>query len=284
VTDWPDARTPFESGALLDVGGATVWYRDDGGPGEPLVLLGGFAPGHFHYDFVRPYLPEYRLVTWEPRGSGPSSLDGPFTVDAWVADLHGLVTALGLERPHIWANGFSTYIALAFAARHPEDVGSLITYTDVWAQDPGKGYAQAWEVYRATVEAHGTTGEGAKILSRLYSVSDPPWFAEWFAQSCAEVMHAETMEASRYCLLEADIRNLLPSVTAPLLVLLGDEGWGQWGAEPAEESSLALMRREIPSLEVAALAAHPIHMIVQKPRESAEAVASFLRTRARAAP
>ena len=136
---WHSQRTPYASGAIVETESASLWYHDDRGSGDPLLLLGGFAPGHFQFDFVRPYLRDFRLVTWEPRGSGPSTLDGPYTIDRWVADLHELVTALRLGRMHVWASGFSSYIALAFAARHPDETGALVTYTDVWAGDPAKG-------------------------------------------------------------------------------------------------------------------------------------------------
>ncbi|HEY0277818.1 MAG TPA: hypothetical protein VGC32_06080 [Solirubrobacterales bacterium] len=36
----------------------------------------------------------------------------------------------------IWAMGFGSYIAHRFAATHPERLGALATYTDVYARDP----------------------------------------------------------------------------------------------------------------------------------------------------
>ena len=44
-----------------------------------------------------------------------------------------------------------------------------------------KGYAGAWEAYREIIAEHGTSGEGAARLARLYALTDPAWFTDWFA-------------------------------------------------------------------------------------------------------
>ena len=61
------STTAASSTSAASSSGATT----TGKAGEPLLLLGGPSVGHFHFDFVRPYLADYRLVTWEPRGLRP---------------------------------------------------------------------------------------------------------------------------------------------------------------------------------------------------------------------
>ena len=90
---------------------------------------------------MRPHLDGYRLITWEPRGFACSDLRGPYSIDVWTSDLAHLLDALGIERAHVWANGFSSYVAFALAADDPDRVGAVIAYTDVWAGDPAKDYA-----------------------------------------------------------------------------------------------------------------------------------------------
>ena len=93
---WLGLRTPFASGSILGLGGASLWYHDDQGPGEPLLLLGGFAPGHFHFDFVRPYLRDFRLITWEPRGFGPQNPSSSRPLIMWISCREGDAGALPL--------------------------------------------------------------------------------------------------------------------------------------------------------------------------------------------
>jgi pimeloyl-ACP methyl ester carboxylesterase len=270
-------RIRFEEGRLVDIGGIELWCHDDGRPGEPLLLLGGPSVGHFHFDFVRPHLPGHRLVTWEPRGFGPSGREGPYSVDVWAADLERLLDALGLDRVHIWANAFSSYIGFAFAARSPERLGALVTYTDVWAGDPAKGYAGAWEAYREIIAAHGTSGEGAAQLARLYALTEPDWFTDWFELSVSEVLHAETAaQTIGYFCTQADVRDRLADITAPVLVLQGDRSWDGTKLDLSFDPSLDLLRERIARLQVATLEAHPVHLILQEPQRAASIVAEFL--------
>jgi len=278
MTGFLEGRTELADGRLVDIGDVEVWCHDTGGDGEPLLLLGGPSVGHFHFDFVRPYLGDHRLVTWEPRGFGPSGRDGrPYSVDVWAADLEGLLDALGVERGHVWANAFSSYIGFAFAAAFPERLGALVSYTDVWAADPAKGYAGAWEAYREIIGAHGTRGEGAARLARLYALTDPPWFTDWFELSVAEVLHADTAaQTIGYFCTEADVRDRLADVRAPLLVLLGDRSWDGSPLDTRIDPSLDLIRGHIPAAEVATLHAHPVHLIIQEPEQAAAIVRRFL--------
>jgi pimeloyl-ACP methyl ester carboxylesterase len=271
------SRTAFADGRMVDVGGIELWCHDDGKRGEPLLLLGGPSVGHFHFDFVRPFLQGYRLITWEPRGFGPSGRDGPYSVDVWADDLERLLDALGIERAHVWANAFSSYIGFAFAAGRPERIGALVTYTDVWAGDPLKNYAPAWDAYREIIAAHGTSGEGAARLARLYALTEPAWFTDWFERSVAEVLHADTAaQTIGYFCTEADVRDRLAAIEAAVLVLQGDRSWDGTKLDTSVDPSLDLIRERVRQVEVVTLDAHPVHLILQRPEEAAARVAAFL--------
>jgi pimeloyl-ACP methyl ester carboxylesterase len=273
-----DGRTRFEDGRMVDIGGIELWCHDDRGAGEPLLLLGGPSVGHFHFDYVRPFLRDYRLITWEPRGFGPSGQGGPYSVDVWAADLERLLDTLELERAHVWANAFSSYIGFAFAAAQPRRIGALVTSTDVWAGDPAKGYAGAWDAYRGVIDTHGTSGEGAARLARLYALTEPTWFTDWFELSVAEVLHAGTAaETIGYLCTEADVRDRLSAVEAPVLVLHGDRNWDGRPLTTSADTSLELLHTRIPHVKVETLHAHPVHLILQKPVEAAARATHFLR-------
>jgi pimeloyl-ACP methyl ester carboxylesterase len=277
VTGYLDDRTPFDAGRLVDIGGIEVWCHESG-DGEPLLLLGGPSVGHFHFDFVRPHLRGYRLLTWEPRGFGPSGRDGPYSVEVWAADLERLLDALFIDRAHVWANAFSSYIGFAFAAAHPGRIGGLVAYTDVWAGDPVKSYAGAWDAYREIIAAHGTSGEGAARLAQLYALTQPPWFADWFELSAGEVLHAENAaETIGYFCTEADVRDRLADVRAPVLLLVGDRSWDGTPLDTSIDPSLEAIRERIPQARVETLHAHPVHLILQEPERAAAIVQEFLR-------
>jgi pimeloyl-ACP methyl ester carboxylesterase len=280
--DWRSRRISFELGRLVDTGVVKLWFHDSGGAGEPLFLIGGWTAAHFQFDFVRPHLEGYRLLTWEPRGLGPSDApdpaEHPYDLDVLADDLRDLLQAIGVERTHLWAGGFGSYNALRFAARHPQLTGAVVTYNDVWARDPAMGYDRIWVVYRSIVEQFGTTGLGARMLAGSFGVSEPSWFLDWETANIEEASHPETVEALvGYGCLNADVRADLASIAAPVLVLRGGRGWDGSSLDEADDRSLQLMRERVPDLQVATIAdAHPGYAVVQKPEECARVVRAFL--------
>lgn len=275
-------RSAPDDGRVVDTAHVPLWCHESGGDGDPVLLLGGFTAGHFAFDFVRPHLGDLRLVTWEPRGLGrsacPDPADEPYSAATWADDLEALMDALGLERAHVWALGFGSYIAHRFAATRPERVGALVTYTDVWARDPQKRYPDIWKVYATIVRTFGTTGFGARVLANIFDVSDVPWFGRWEARNIEEVLHPETVDATvGHCLTEADVRDDLPGIQAPTLVLQGDRTWDGRTLDPADDDSLQLLRRAVPGLELELVPdAHPGYVCVQKPVPFAAAARAFL--------
>jgi pimeloyl-ACP methyl ester carboxylesterase len=272
-------RSAPDDGRVVETDRVALWHHDDGGDGEPVLLLGGFTAGHFAFDFVRPHLAGHRLITWEPRGLGRSAApDGPYSVEDWAEDVRALLDALGLARVHVWALGFGSYIAHRFAAVHPDRLGALVTYTDVWAGDPQKRYPEIWEVYSAIVRNFGTTGFGARVLANVFDVSDVPWFGRWEARNIEEVLHPETVDRTvGYCLNDADVRDDLAGIRAPTLVLMGDRTWDGRTIDPADDGSLQLMRERVPDLDAHLVPdAHPGYVAVQKPEEFAAAARAFL--------
>ena len=100
------------------------------GTGVPVVVVHGAAAlGHY---YTRPLMDslarEFQVIGYDQRGCGRSS-DLPMheiTADAHLADLEGLRRVLGLERLNLVAHSLGAYLALLYAARHPETTGSLV--------------------------------------------------------------------------------------------------------------------------------------------------------------
>jgi pimeloyl-ACP methyl ester carboxylesterase len=282
VFDPFEGRSTPDSGRVVQTDRVALWCHDDGGPGEPVLMVGGFTAGHFAFDHARPHLAHHRLITWEPRGLGrsecPDPSAEPYSVAMWAEDLRALMDALDLERAHVWAVGFGSYIGHRFASQYPERVGAYVTYTDVWAGDPQKAYGQIWAVYSAIAHNFGTTGFGARVLANVFDVSDVPWFGAWEARNIEEVLHPETVDATvGYCLTEADVRDDLAGIRAPTLVLQGNRTWDGRTIDPSEDPSLQLMLERVERIETHLIPdAHPGYVAVQKPAEFAAGARDFL--------
>lgn len=245
-------------------------------------MVGGMTAGHYVWDFVRPQLCGYRTITWEPRGLGWSDCpEPPYGIETWCSDLKALFAALRIERAYLWAEGFGSYYAIRFAREFPDLVAALIAYTDVWAGDPSKSYSRIWPVVQTIVENFGTTGAGARMLAGLFQVPWLPWFTEWEARNVEDVLHAETLEHTvGYCLTEADVRECLPDLKVPVLVLRGGH---DFEGRPVrdDEPSLSMMYRDVRRLEVVTIPeSNPGYVLIHKPRECAQTAVDFFTRRA----
>ncbi len=123
--------------------GATITYDVRGGPGPaaavggvPLLLIGspmtadGFAAlaGHF---------PDRVVVTYHPRGAGRSPrTDGAAQTEPaeHADDLHRLVGQLGGGPVDVFASSGGAVNALAWVARQPRDVRTLVAHEPPLAQ------------------------------------------------------------------------------------------------------------------------------------------------------
>ena len=218
-------------------------------------MLGGFTAGHYVFDLVWAQLRgRNRLITWEPRGLGGSDCPDPgradYGVDAWARDLLARRPSRGRAHEHLGA-GVRDVLRRALRpplARTDRRVDRL--YRRV-GRRPGKGYAAIWEVYRTIAEQFGTTGFGARMLANLFDVPSPAWFYAWEQRNIEAVLHPETLAATvGHCLTQADVREDLAGVDAPILVLQGDQGWQGERRAADEDASLALMRERLRRLEV----------------------------------
>jgi pimeloyl-ACP methyl ester carboxylesterase len=67
------------------------------------------------------------LVRYDGRNCGLSDrTDAPLSLDAWVADLEAVVDAAGLKRFSLLGCSQGCAVSVAYAARHPERVSSLV--------------------------------------------------------------------------------------------------------------------------------------------------------------
>ncbi|MEV5499348.1 alpha/beta hydrolase [Nonomuraea fuscirosea] len=100
-----------------------------GGHGPTLVLLHGYPQTWYTWREVLPELAKhYTVIAPDLRGAGKSDAPaGGYDKKTLAADLHGLLTGLGLNR-HIRLVGhdIGTMVAYAYAAAHPRDVAKLV--------------------------------------------------------------------------------------------------------------------------------------------------------------
>jgi proline iminopeptidase len=129
------AAAAEESGQTFETPGATIYYEVTGsGAGTPLVLANG-GPGFDHtYLHLSPVWGALgrnrRVVFYDQRGNGRSVGDHKgqtLTLNDQIEDLEALRVHLGAERIDLLGHSWGGYLAMAYAAIHPDRIAHLVT-------------------------------------------------------------------------------------------------------------------------------------------------------------
>jgi len=121
------------SGATFTSGGIPIYYEVLGNAtGTPLVVVNG-GPGFDHtYLLTSPVwqtiAKSRRVVFYDQRGTGRSVAPkgGSYTLVENMEDLDGLRAQLGAERLDLLGHSWGGFLAMAYAARHPDRIAHLL--------------------------------------------------------------------------------------------------------------------------------------------------------------
>ncbi len=125
-----DAGAPASGGKFAAVPGVRLWFTDTGGTGEPVVLMHAITGTSESWATQIDAFSKagYRVVAFDRRGWGRSETDPASGAQPGHAadDLHALADHLSLARFHLVGVAGGGFVALDYAAAHPERLSSLI--------------------------------------------------------------------------------------------------------------------------------------------------------------
>ena len=115
---------------LASLPGVRLWFTDSGGRGEPIVLMHAITgtSESWAQQIAAFSKAGYRVIAFDRRGWGRSETDpatGPQPGHA-ADDLHALADFLSLGRFHLVGVAGGGFVALDYAAAHPERLSSLV--------------------------------------------------------------------------------------------------------------------------------------------------------------
>jgi pimeloyl-ACP methyl ester carboxylesterase len=175
----------------VDVGDGTRLFVDVVGSGlrptadamepKPTLLLLHGGPGSDHSSF-RPYFDRFadthQVVYVDHRGQGRS--DGRhdptgWDLDTWADDVVGLCAALEIERPVVLGLSFGGFVAIRYAARHPQHPSRLVLASTLARRDAPlierrfgeRGGPEAAASYRRVFVDGDTSAEAWTDYARL---------------------------------------------------------------------------------------------------------------------
>jgi pimeloyl-ACP methyl ester carboxylesterase len=115
------------------VGQVSVFYREAGPPGAPVILLlHGFpTAGHMFRDLIPALADRYRVIAPDLPGFGntvaPSRASFQYSFDKLADVIEGFVEALKLTRYALYIFDYGAPTGLRLAMKHPERVSAIIT-------------------------------------------------------------------------------------------------------------------------------------------------------------
>jgi class 3 adenylate cyclase len=211
-------------------GSVHIAYQVLGRGATDLIVLGGFY-SHLEAQWEEPRYARFlerlasfsRLILLDQRGTGLSdrSVRLP-TLEQHIDDVLAVMATVGIDRGAILGMAQGGALAALLAATHPEHVSALILYAAYarlmqdadypWGRDP------AW--YRRLMQdIESGWGTGA-ILERLApGMAEDESFRSWWGRF-ERLMHSPG-SALAYLRMQAevDIRQVLPAIRTPTLVL-----------------------------------------------------------------
>lgn len=159
----------------IDVPGATLTYDVRRGPASdaPVLLLIGSPMGAGGFGTLAGHFTDHTVVTYDPRGVERSTkVDpaSPSTPDEHADDLHRIIDELGAGPIDVLASSGGAVNALAFVARHPEQVRTLVAHEPPLASIlPDREGAMA--VTQAVHDTYERRGFGAGMAQFIAVVS-----------------------------------------------------------------------------------------------------------------
>ncbi|MCH8686432.1 3-oxoadipate enol-lactonase [Pedomonas mirosovicensis] len=204
--------------------GCRIAWRMDGPEGAPVLILAHALGASL--DMWEPQVEalqgRLRLLRYDARGHGGSDVPpGPYSIERLGRDTLGLMDALGIEKASFCGISMGGFVGQWLGVNAPERLEKLILANTCAYMGPPENWL-------SRIEAVTTQGVAALAEATL---------GRWFTPAFHE-RAPETVESIRRLLLatnpqgyagcaaaiaEMDLRDILPGITAPTLVIGGSK-------------------------------------------------------------
>lgn len=267
------ASTAVASGAdrFATANGVRLRYRLEGA-GPLLALVHGVSSRLEGWDGVVAALGgRFRTLRYDQRGHGQSEkVPGPYELADLVADLAGLLEAVGERRCHLAGYSLGGLVAQGFALAHPDRLDRLVLVSTVAGRTAAER-ERVMERYRMV--EHGIAGEH-------FQNSVSRWYTEEFQRRHPEAIAAAAEENRRMdpgcyaaayrVLATADLADRLGEIRRPTLVVTGEHDVG------SNTRMARLMAERIPGARLEILPGMRHAILAEVPERVAALIEAFL--------
>jgi proline iminopeptidase len=257
---------------FVEAAGTRFRYEETGEDrdGTIIVLHGGRGIGDHVGEFAayRALADRYRVIAYDQRGCGLSSLTPPYSFDRLADDVEAIRQTL-VGKPVVLIGGsFGGMIALTYALRHPAGLTHLVL----------RGTAPSWHHEAEAMQAfhdrlHLATSASPSMVEKMFSdkvVDDvelrliwlalqPLYFEKFDPDAALERTRTMHMHAGTHNALftgkHYDVRDRLHEIAVPTLVVCGARDW----ICPPSQSRLIAERIPRAELLLVENANHAVH-------------------------
>jgi pimeloyl-ACP methyl ester carboxylesterase len=251
---------------------------EQAGDGPSLVLLhGGMDDSRVWRRQLDGLADEFTVLAWDAPGCGRSS-DVPesWRMPDYADALAWWLRATGIEHPHVLGLSWGSSLALEFYRRHPHVPASLIL-ASAYA-----GWAGSLSPEETTARLEGVLAaadlpleEVLEAIPGVLSAGAPSGLLDELMVMWADnvaVRHPGGYRAMAHSMAEADLRDVLPRIEVPTLLL-----YGELDRRAPPEVAEALHER-IPSSELVVIGGVGHSANVEAPDEFNAHVRAFVRS------
>ena len=214
----PTARLP---------GDLVMYYEDDAytdpwsAPETVILHHGNAKNARLWYAWVPLLAREFRVIRVDARGFGRSSVPGPgypWSLEGFATDLIHLMDHLGIDTAHLVGETIGGTIALQVAYQFPERLRTVAACTSPYKF---RGI-QAYLDYHEMVKKYGVEAWVRQTADRrLEPGQSDRGHHEWYIQQMSQTAQHVVLETLAY-LATVDLTPVLPKITTPALVLVGE--------------------------------------------------------------
>jgi pimeloyl-ACP methyl ester carboxylesterase len=220
-------REVHSMGEYVEVNGTTIWTETRGQGPDVLLIAGLSDPAEAWQAQLDGLSDRYHVIAFDNRGSGRTPLpDGPMTVAMLADDAAEVLRALQVDRAHVAGFSGGSAIAQELALRHPEVLRSLVLMS-TWARADAYFTAMTRFWHWLATEAPDERAMQEAFLLWIYT---PRAHADGMVQRIIDEtlaspfpQPAEAFQRQLEAFMQHDTLDRLPGITAPTLVLAGDQ-------------------------------------------------------------
>ena len=206
----------------INTDGCTIHVEVEGPEHAPVLMLSNSLGTNLHMwdDQVAPFTRHFRLVRYDRRGHGKSSVPkGPYSMERLGRDALAILDALGIEKVNWCGLSMGGMVGQWLGAHAPKRINKLIlSNTSCYFADKA-----AWDGRIKLV--------GEKGLAAIVDANMERWFTPAFRERSPEAIaqirgmflatSVEGYVACAHAIRHMDHRPLLMKISAPTLVIAG---------------------------------------------------------------